>query len=547
MRIKCCTAVAAAVVMMAAEMHVYAVPQDVDVFMNVNGDVEFAVNGSADGVYVAVYEEDGTLAGVCMDQVSGVIETDTDKTYNASVYFWNDKMQPADSSLSFDDLSLDSFYVTAEKMPIRENSLLRLDGSVLITADGEETELEQIEQIDTADENAEPGTQRLYAYLRALGKGSTVLFGQQNPISHKAGSERLSESDVYDITSDYPAVFGIDTLSLTGDEYSADICNKRYGTDFEQTAKGNVKAAAYLTNLAIDKGMIVTMSAHMPNFSLVKGADSTEHESYAKYDFSGYSTNVLSGDTVNELLEGGRYHEMFKAYLDMIADYAEAVEGSVLFRPFHENTGSWFWWGADFCTEETYKELYRYTVNYLRDEKNIHNILYVYSPGSEFTSAAEFEERYPGDEYVDIVGFDMYYRNPDGSETWYEELEKKLTALDEFAAEHGKVCALAETGISNDTVEGDLQTALLKYGNPDKDWFMKTLDIVSESDAAYFMVWSNFGETDGFYTPYVKKVNSSGTIFGHELIEPFTEFYNDTRSVFAGDQRAALGALIGME
>lgn len=223
------------------------------------------------------------------------------------------------------------------------------------------------------------------------------------------------------------------------------------------------------------------------------------------------------------------------------------MEGSVLFRPFHENTGSWFWWGAGFCTEETYKELYRYTVSYLRDEKNIHNILYVYSPGSEFTSAAEFEERYPGDEYVDIVGFDMYYRNPDGSDAWYTELEEKIAILDEFAAAHGKVYALTETGISNDTAEGDMQTALLKYGNPDTDWFMKTLDIVSDSNAAYFMVWSNFGETNGFYTPYVKKVNSSGTLFGHELIAPFTEFYNDTRSVFAGDQRAALGALIGME
>ena len=121
---KCGAAVMAAVIMTAADMHVYGAPQNIDLFMNTNGDVEFIMNGTGDesNIYVAVYEEDGTLAGVCMDQVSGVIETDTDKTYSASVYFWNDKMQPADSSLSFDDLSLDSFYVTAEKTPIRENS-----------------------------------------------------------------------------------------------------------------------------------------------------------------------------------------------------------------------------------------------------------------------------------------------------------------------------------------------------------------------------------------------------------------------------------------
>ena len=318
---KCGAAVMAAVIMTAVDMHVYGAPQNIDLFMNTNGDVEFIMNGTGDesNIYVAVYEEDGTLAGVCMDQVSGVIETDTDKTYNASVYFWNDKMHPAYDSLSFNNLSLDSFYVTAEKKSLQENSQLRIDGSVLITADGEETELEQI---DTADEDAEPGTKSLYSYLSALGNGNTVLFGQQNPISHKAGSDKLSDSDIFDVTDDHPAVFGIDTLSLTGDEYSAYRCNERYGTVFEPTARGNVEAAAYLTNRAIDEGMIVTLSAHMPNFSLVQTVESAEPESYAKYDFSGYSTNVLTGDTVNELLEGGRYNEMFRAYLDMIAEYA---------------------------------------------------------------------------------------------------------------------------------------------------------------------------------------------------------------------------------
>ena len=80
----------------------------------------------------------------------------------------------------------------------------------------------------------------------------------------------------------------------------------------------------------------------------------------------------------------------------MVADYAHQVDGAVLFRPFHENTGSWFWWGAAFCDEQTYKSVYKYTVEYLRDEKNVHNFLYVYGPGSEAASVEEYASRYPG-------------------------------------------------------------------------------------------------------------------------------------------------------
>ena len=49
---------------------------------------------------------------------------------------------------------------------------------------------------------------------------------------------------------------------------------------------------------------------------------------------------------MNQILPGGKYNEIFNAYLDMIADFAGRVDGPVMFRPFHEATGSWFWWGA---------------------------------------------------------------------------------------------------------------------------------------------------------------------------------------------------------
>ena len=111
---------------------------------------------------------------------------------------------------------------------------------------------------------------------------------------------------------------------------------------------------------------------------------------------------------MNQILPGGAYNPQFTAFLDLVAEYAEQVDGPVLFRPFHENTGSWFWWGKAFCDAETYKSVFKYTVEYLRDIKDVHNLLYVYGPGSEATTMQEYEERYPGDEFVDMVGFDTY-------------------------------------------------------------------------------------------------------------------------------------------
>lgn len=64
--------------------------------------------------------------------------------------------------------------------------------------------------------------------------------------------------------------------------------------------------------------------------------------------------------------------------LSLRTDAGEYVP--VLFRPFHEHTGNGFWWGKGNCTAEEYIALWRFTLEYLRDTKGVHNLLYVYSP-----------------------------------------------------------------------------------------------------------------------------------------------------------------------
>jgi hypothetical protein len=59
-------------------------------------------------------------------------------------------------------------------------------------------------------------------------------------------------------------------------------------------------------------------------------------------------------------------------------------------------TSNWFWWGKPFTTKEEFIQLWRFTVEYLRDEKEVRNIIFALSPDRYFSSEEEYLERYPG-------------------------------------------------------------------------------------------------------------------------------------------------------
>ena len=464
---------------------------------------------------------------------------------------WLDNIELASDGSASVDTSVDSTLTANDGNPVSS------DGSVLTVTkqDGTSETAEYAASVSLADPEATSETVALYQYLQAMGKTDSVIYGHQNETWHKAGSSDLSDSDTYDVTGAYAGIVGMDTLSLTGNEYSAERYNSEMtetpgfeavDTQGQSLEEANVEAAAKLANYNIANGSFITLSSHTPNFSIV--AENPDYDpqtdpSYAKYDFTGYTPNTLTGDVMNQILPGGKYNEVFNAYLDMIADFAGQVDGPVMFRPFHEATGSWFWWGAAFCDAETYKSVFKYTVEYLRDEKGVHNFLYLYGPGSEAASEEEYSIRYPGDEYVDLIGFDMYDSDPvdDKEEVWFGNLRNQLRIVQNFADEHGKLMAVTETGLASSTPDpGHSQTVLHETGNKNLNWYNMVLDAVSESDASYFLLWANFGKTSGYYTPYVDSVNEDGSLHGHETLDGFISFFNDSRSVFASDQQGIL-------
>jgi mannan endo-1,4-beta-mannosidase len=375
-------------------------------------------------------------------------------------------------------------------------------------------------QVKLVDYKAIDKTADLYAYLLGLGKTDKVLYGHQNDTHHKAilknGADGSSNSDTKDVTGSIAAICGIDALSLTGAELQLSDSDKENGVDLINKA----------ANLSIDtaaEGGIITLSAHMPNFAIVaeKGKDAN-----GNYDYSGYTPGVTTGNVVQRIMPGGDLNKVYTGYLNQIARYAKQLEAKgvpVLFRPFHENNGSWFWWGKAFCDEEAYKNLYRYTVEYLRDERQVHNFLYVYSPNGPFQDKADYLSRYPGDQFIDIIAFDMYNDDPVSKEDkWLDTFKDTIDLVQGIADDRGKLSAVSETGVR---VNGG---GMAPAGNKNLDWFNDVSNIVSQSNMPYYMVWANFDGNKNFFAPFMADNKK-----GHEMINNFINYYNNYKSVFA--------------
>jgi len=56
----------------------------------------------------------------------------------------------------------------------------------------------------------------------------------------------------------------------------------------------------------------------------------------------------------------------------------------MIFKPYHEFDGDLFWWGASHCTVDEFKTLWRFTASYYRDEKDVHNFIWTFSPDNKF-------------------------------------------------------------------------------------------------------------------------------------------------------------------
>ena len=390
-------------------------------------------------------------------------------------------------------------------------------------ADGTQANVEVTDKTLTmTDSQATDSAKALYAYLQGLTESDQVLFGHQNDVSRSVSGKELG--DVKDVTGSVSGIFGIDSLALFGSEAG--------GTDAKTALENSIK---YSKDAAAN-GAIVTLSAHMQNFTNAKIKDNGN----GTYDFFNCDFNEskdTSGDSLKKILPGGEKNDVYTAYLDTIATYAKELQKDnipVIFRPFHENTGSWFWWGSA-NTVESYKSLYAYTRDYL-ESKGVHNMLYVYSPNGPLETEEDYMKAYPGDAYVDILAFD-YYNDfntyPASADTsFFNSLDTTCSVVSSVAKKHGKLAAISETGTRVMKKDGSDNEGLLVKNNPvseaksGKNWYQEVSNIAKKNDMPYYLVWANFSDTN-FYVPY--KYNDT---LGQEMINDFISYYNDKSSIF---------------
>ncbi len=142
-----------------------------------------------------------------------------------------------------------------------------------------------------------------------------------------------------------------------------------------------------------------------------------------------------SFDADNALVEGTWENDVFTADLEKIADYLMLLQDAgipVLWRPFHEAAGGWFWWGKD---ADSFKNLWIAMFDYFQGI-GLNNLIWVW------TTETGDDDWYPGDSYVDIVGRDLYGDTADDCASEYTS----ITSL------YGnKLVALSECGYSSDT------------------------------------------------------------------------------------------------
>lgn len=341
------------------------------------------------------------------------------------------------------------------------------------------------------DHHATKETIALFRNLMELSKKHT-LFGHQHATEYGHGwSGDNDRSDVKSVTGSHPAVIGIDFSGFSGRSREA-----------IEKSKAEVRKTVVET---YNRGGVITAAWHFSN-PVSKGGF--------------YWVDSLSKPAVKYIIPGGEAHNQYKEILKDISEWAHSIRGvdgkmvPVIFRPYHEFDGGWFWWGKPHATRDEFISLWRFTVSYLKDTLNVHNFLYAFSPDNRFNSEAEFLERYPGDEWVDMVGVDNYGDMGRDGRYNLDAATRKLKIVSDYALKAGKLAAFTETGLES---------------IPNKNWWNEVLLKIMKSNnmrLSYVLVWRNDRNSPThYYAPFP----------GHESVPDFIKFYKDPYTLFEKD------------
>ncbi len=255
--------------------------------------------------------------------------------------------------------------------------------------------------------NASQNTKRLMTYLTDI-YGEYTLLGIYN---YDKGVNCAEIEKLFELTGKYPAVIGFDFMDYSPSrvEHGAETKQADYAMEWGQM------------------GGIVTVIWH---WNAPKDLVDTKDQPW----YRGFYTEATTFDLENAL--NGEDEEGYNLLLRDIDAIAEVLKPfaqkdiPILWRPLHEASGGWFWWGA--YGSENYIKLWRLLYDRLTYTHGLNNLIWI--------SNSENPQWYPGDDYCDILAADFY------SEAYNYESRGNLFYNLLSYTENNKLLALAETG-----------------------------------------------------------------------------------------------------
>lgn len=228
----------------------------------------------------------------------------------------------------------------------------------------------------------------------------------------------------------------------------------------------------------------------------------------------GDAWDTSSAEVVRSVLPGGKCHDTFVQWMGRVGDFLELLSPDaehktpIIFRPWHENNGSWFWWGEKLCSPQDYLSLWCMLQDYLL-ARGFDNLLWAYSPNLEGMMTQErFLERYPGDDRTDLIGIDAYQSGETAD--FVKAAQGDLSMLATFGREHGKLVALTECGV--------------KGATPKHWWTEAILPLAKDYRLSYVLTWRN-ARADEYFGPSPSLDDA----------DDFRRLHDDPAMLFIGD------------
>ena len=330
---------------------------------------------------------------------------------------------------------------------------------------------------------AKTPAQKLLKRLANIQKKGYMMGHQDDTFYGLTWEWDEGRSDVLATVGDYPAVMGFDLGGIEmGDEKNLD--SVPFTRIRQEIARHH------------ERGGIITISWH-PRNPLTGGT----------------AWDVSSNEVVKSVLPGGTMHEKFTTWMQRVSLFLQSLKDAkgkpipVIFRPWHENNGSWFWWGQNLCSDEEYHALW----NMLQDKltaDGLTNLLWSYSPNLDGGWTEErFLKRYPGNDRVALIGEDAYQWGTEAD--FVTQITKDLDFIADFAKKNKKLFALTECGYKN---------------IPDATWWTRVLKPAMDSHGiSYFLLWRNY------------KKEYFGPAPTQEGADDFRKLHNDKNTLFLRD------------